>query len=66
MAETVQANIRVPAEAKDLIGRLGRKLRDEPDFLERLTALVDGPTGPDLADRLAQIEARLAALEASQ
>lgn len=63
MAETVQANIRVPSEAKDLIGRLGRRLRDEPDFLERLAALVDGPTGPDLADRLAQIEARLAALE---
>jgi hypothetical protein len=63
MAETVQVNIRVQPEAKDIIARLGRKLRDDPAFLDRLTALVDGPTGPDLTDRLAEIEARLAALE---
>lgn len=66
MAETVQVNIRVPAEAKDLIGKLGRRLRDDPEFLDRLAALLDGPTDPDLADRLAAMEARIAALEANR
>lgn len=66
MADTVQANIRVPAEAKELIARLGRKLRDDPGFIDQLAALVDGADAPDLSDRLAQIEARLAALEAGR
>lgn len=66
MAETDQINIRVPSEAKELIRKLGRRLRDEPDFLERLAALVDGDDSPDLAERLARIEARLAALEDAQ
>lgn len=63
MAETVQVNIRVPAEAKDLIGRLGKRLRDEPEFLDRLADLVGGDAIPGLGDRLTRIEARLAALE---
>ena len=64
MAETVQVNIRVPEEAKDVITRLGFRLRKEPEFLERLIVLVDGLAEPDVAERLARIEARLAILEA--
>ena len=64
MAETVQVNIRVPEEAKVVITRLGFRLRKEPEFLERLTLLVDGLAEVDVAERLARIEARLAILEA--
>jgi len=66
MAETVQVNIRVPAEAKDLISKLGQRLRSDPDFIDQLAALLDGGTDPDLAERLERIEARLAALEAGR
>lgn len=66
MAETVQVNIRVPEEARDVIGRLGQRLRKEPDFLDQLIALVDGDAGGELVTRLEQIEARLAALEAQK
>ena len=71
MAETKspapQVNVRAPIEAKDTLLRVGRLIRGTPDFLPKLQAFLDSYEGEtldqSLVDRLARIEARLAALE---
>lgn len=65
-----QINVRAPEEARKTLQRLGAHLRDSPEFLSKLEAFLDdyegGAAGPTVADRLAQIEARVAALEAGR
>lgn len=64
---TPQINVRAPEEARKTLQRLGGLLRDNADFLETLEAFLDEYDGsadkPNMSDRLAQIEARLASLE---
>ena len=64
---SVQVNLRAPEEARDLLQRVAARLRHDPAFhgqLEQfLRDLDDDTITPTLADRVARIEARLAALE---
>lgn len=62
MSETVQANIRVPAETRDLLTRIGARLRADPSFADQLEALLADDataTGLSLAERMARIEEHL-------
>ena len=67
-APAPQTNVRAPIEARDTLLRLGGLLRSDPDFLPKLQAFLDGYEGitacPILPDRVADLERRLAALEA--
>ena len=66
MSETVQVNIRVPAEARDVLTRIGARLRADPSFADQLEALLaeDAPaTGLSLAERMARIEEHLGIAE---
>lgn len=68
MAEQApQTNVRAPKEARDTLLRIGGLLRGDPEFLARLQAFLDeyegGAAGPDLAQRLTDLEARVARLE---
>ncbi|WP_045393669.1 hypothetical protein [Falsirhodobacter sp. alg1] len=64
---TPQINVRAPEDARKTLQRLGGLLRDNADFLATLEAFLDeydrSANKPNISDRLAQIEARLAALE---
>lgn len=62
MSETVQANIRVPAEARDVLTRIGARLRADPSFADQLEVLLAEDataTGLSLAERMARIEEHL-------
>lgn len=65
-----QINVRAPKDARATLLRIGGHLRTDPAFLAKLDAFLNHYEGkadlPDLPDRLAQIEARLAALEAGR
>jgi hypothetical protein len=65
-----QINVRAPEEARKALQQLGAHLRNNPDFLGKLEAFLNDyeadAAGPTMADRLAQIEDRLAALEAGR
>lgn len=68
MAEQApQTNVRAPKEARETLLRIGGLLRGDPAFLARLQSFLDeyegGTAGPDLAQRVADLEARMAALE---
>lgn len=72
MAETKapapQTNVRAPIEARDTLLRIGGLLRGDPAFLARLRDFLDEyegdePAGLTLGERVARLEARLAALE---
>lgn len=62
-----QINVRAPAETRDTLLRIGGLLRGDPEFLGKLQAFLDdyegGAAGPSVADRLAELEARVARLE---
>ena len=62
-----QVNIRVPDDAREALLQVGARLRADPGFLEHLQAFLaqcDDPTAsPTLAKRVADLEARMAALE---
>lgn len=66
-AQALQINVRAPEEARKTLQRLGGFLRDDPGFLDKLEAFLDeydkGIAGPTFADRLADLEARVARLE---
>lgn len=66
-AKAFQINVRAPEEARKTLQRLGGFLRDDPGFLDNLDAFLDeydkGTAGPTFADRLAELEARVARLE---
>ena len=68
MTAQAQVNIRVPEAARDVLLKVGAKLRQDPaavEALEAFLASLDDPTAtPALADRVAALEARLAKLEA--
>ena len=65
-----QTNVRAPIEARDTLLRIGGLLRGDPDFLGKLQAFLDSYEGitsdPTLPDRVADLERRLAALEAEK
>lgn len=69
-APAPQTNVRAPLEARDTLLRIGQHLRADPAFLDRLKDFLDefetGRANPSLARRLADLEARLARLEAGQ
>lgn len=50
-----------------MLQRVGGFLRGDPDFLDKLEAFLDeyekGATGPTVAERLADLEDRVARLE---
>lgn len=63
MSETKQVNIRVPDEARDVLARIGARLRTDPGFVAQLESyldtLDDQTADATLADRVARIEAHL-------
>lgn len=69
-APAPQTNVRAPIEARDTLLRIGGLLRGDPDFLPKLQAFLDGYEGitadPTLPDRVADLERRIAALEAGE
>ncbi|MBJ3777875.1 hypothetical protein [Acuticoccus mangrovi] len=63
----VQANARVPEEARPVLLAVAARLRDEPDFLARLNALLeDDAAATRWADRFEALEQRIQALEAER
>lgn len=69
-APAPQTNVRAPLEARDSLLRIGGLLRGDPDFLPKLQAFLDEYEGvaaePTLPERLADLERRIAALEAGK
>lgn len=65
-----QINVRAPEEARKTLQRLGGHLRDNPEFLGKLEAFLDdhesGAAGLSVTERLADLEARMAAFEAGK
>jgi len=63
MSETKQVNIRVPDEARDVLARIGARLRTDPGFVAQLEGyldtLDDQTADATLADRVARIEQHL-------
>lgn len=63
MSDTKQVNIRVPDEARDVLARIGARLRAEPGFAAQLESyldtLDDQTADATLADRVARIEEHL-------
>jgi hypothetical protein len=66
MADLEQANVRVPAEAKEAIARLARYLREDKGFLPRLKRFLDEEQDPAvgglLSQRIDRLEEKLAAV----
>lgn|GEM_PF-3715773 len=65
---TNQMNMRVPEHARDLMRRIARMLRDNPELAVDLSSFLDERDGGRMvagtvAARLADIEARLEAME---
>ncbi len=63
MSAWAQINVRAPEEAREVLLRVGTLIRKDPAFIQTLQRILDGEDSQALAERLAQIEARLAALE---
>lgn len=65
-APAPQTNVRAPLEARDTLLRVGRHLRGDPAFLDKLQAFLDAyeanSADPSLGDRLAALEAQVADL----
>lgn len=61
MAETVQVNVRVPEEAREVMIKMAARLRDDPLFFIALNRFLDdiGPVaeGLTLTERVAKLEA---------
>jgi hypothetical protein len=53
---TVQTNVRVPPSDKPLLRAIAARLRIEPRFRERLSALIDEDPTPALQQRIARLE----------
>lgn len=68
MANTVQINVRLPEEAREVMLRLASRLRDDPSALDALERFVDGlgPIGGGLtlSERVARLEAIVAKMGA--
>ncbi|WP_151720471.1 hypothetical protein [Gemmobacter serpentinus] len=64
MTAWAQINIRAPEEAREVLLRVGTLIRNDPAFIHSLQRFLDGQGDDGLAERLAKIEARLAAVEA--
>ncbi|HUK60829.1 MAG TPA: hypothetical protein VLV50_16480 [Stellaceae bacterium] len=56
---TVQTNVRVPPGDKPLVRAIAARLRIEPRFRERLTALIEEDPGPALQQRIERLEERV-------
>lgn len=63
MTAAVQVNVRAPEDSREVLLRVASLLRSDPSFHASLTAFLDGQADGGMAERLARIEARLAALE---
>lgn len=65
-APAPQTNVRAPLEARETLLRVGAHLRADPAFLDKLKDFLDDfeatGSGPSVADRLATLEAQVAAL----
>jgi hypothetical protein len=53
---TVQTNVRVPPGDKPLLRAIAARLRIEPRFRDRLTALIEEDPAPALQQRIARLE----------
>jgi len=55
----VQTNVRVPPGDKPLLRAIAARLRIEPRFRERLTALIEEDPAPALQQRIARLEEQM-------
>ena len=59
--KTAQINVRAPEAAREFLLNLAARLRADPEFLARAEAWLieveEPPTGPNLAERVANLEA---------
>mgnify|MGYP006431398521 CR=1 FL=1 len=65
----VQTNVRVPQDSRDLIQDIATRLRNEDGFAEKLRAWLESEqvsTGPDVQAELAELRARVEALEGAR
>ena len=53
---TVQTNVRVPPSDKPLLRAIAARLRIEPRFRERLSALIEEDPTPALQQRIERLE----------
>jgi hypothetical protein len=63
---TVQTNVRVLPGDKPLVRAIASRLRIEPRFRERLTALLDEDPGPALQARIEKLEEQVGCLLSEQ
>ena len=54
--DTVQTNVRVAESDKPLILQVAQRLRGDPDFRDRLAALLEDQAYAGMADRITKLE----------
>jgi len=61
--KTIQTNVRVAPEDKEVILGIAARLRSEPGFREKLVALLNDRAGPAVTERLDKLEEQVAWLQ---
>jgi hypothetical protein len=61
--KTIQTNVRVAPEDKPVMCSIAQRLRSEPEFREKLVALLEDRSGPAVNQRIEKLEEQVAWLK---